>query len=883
MASFDITQQSFGGGEITSALQSREDLAKQHVSVKTALNAIITSIGSIKNRPGFEYIAEVEDSTKQHRVIPFVFSREASYCTVWGDEVLRIIKNGAVVGPDVVSPYASTNNADLYYDQSADVMWLTNPIFAPYELTRTSDILWTLTKHAFQDGPYVEFEEGDDEITLTPTAKTGSGVTITTTDAAAFATVVVGDHIRLGYENPFDISIIEWGWATVTGIGSATTRVVTIEKDLGYEFLFNPEFTNDTGFWEDRSTAPAAVTHDNVNKRMVLTKGGGGEDAHTTQEVTVPKYERMTIEIVVDVVDTQIRLRVGNTYAAADVLAEQIITTPGTYSYTTLVGQPTTSTVFVYLDTGGAPASSVHAVSRFSLMRRGLGTPHWRVSAINSDRGFPHVVALFEERLGFYGGHIDNPDTGWLSKIGAYDTHEFNTPPFDTDAVSFKLQSGQVDNINFVAAHGELVIGTDGAEWRVSPGPTSNTITPTSVVAKNKSKRGSAGVKPLIVGDSLLFLGRNSNKIYALSYSFDADSFKPIDLTVLAPHLFDGYTITEWAYQATPDSLVWCVRSDGAMLTLSYVEEQDLWAWSKHTTDGNFESVCVVPEVGNDTVYVEVKRTINGTTKRYIEKLKTRINDEDIYDWYFVDSGKSVDNPLTITNITKADPGKVTITAHGLSNGDLVRIVKVEGMTEVNNTVYQVKNKTANDFDLGNRFSGADIDTSAFTAYVEGGEARLMVSSVTGLSHLEAKTVSVLADGAVESHVVSSGSITLDKPASLIHVGLAYNTDIKTLPHDFVAANGSTSQGKTKKLVKANIYFNKTRSASIGSSEDSTLYPISFNVADQRDAPAPLFTGVKEKKIESGYKKLEHTFLRNSDPVPLEVMGLISEVDFGKK
>jgi len=74
-----------------------------------------------------------------------------------------------------------------------------------------------------------------------------------------------------------------------------------------------------------------------------------------------------------------------------------------------------------------------------------------------------------------------------------------------------------------------------------------------------------------------------------------------------------------------------------------------------------------------------------------------------------------------ITDITKADPGVVTCTAHGLTDGDKVRIVGVEGMVEVNFNIYTVTVTDENEFSI--------VDTSSgFTAYTSGGFAEPVIA-----------------------------------------------------------------------------------------------------------------------------------------------------------
>ena len=880
MAKIPIIQQSFAGGRITEALQSREDLAKQHVALLECRNALITSTGSVENRAGFEFIAEVEDSTKRHRLMSFVFSRLQAYGLVWGDLVLRIIKDGAIVGGDHVSPYLAANNADLYDAQSADVMYLTRSGNKPYKVTRTSDTAWTVTAIDFEDGPWLPFRAGDENITITPSADGGSGVTLTAS-SAVFGTVGVGDHVRLGYVNPLNISQIYWAWAIVTAVASSTSITVTSQKLFGFEYFLNPEFLDGIGFWQNHSNplGDATVEHVAATQELRLIRSATPHDAIIRNNVIVAANEDLILSLVVTQVDTSFRVFVGTTAGAADILAAQIVNSTGQKSWTV---RPTQADIWVTIDTTGQP-SGTHKISRASLKRKDLATQNWRLSAWNSDRGWPTTVTLHEGRLAFGGNQLDQPDTVFETEIGEYERFPFHTPPLDTDGLSYVLGSSEVNAIEWIRSHGELAVGTSGDEWRISAGANSNTITSTSVYARSKSKTGSANVKPVVAGDTLFFLGRNKNKVYALGYSVDSDAYKPIDMTILTPDLFKGYEILEWAFAESPNSVVWCIRDDGKMLSLSYNESQELWGWAVHDTDGLFESVCVVPESTGDTVYVIVNRTIGGATKRYVEMLKTRITDEDIYDWYFVDSGVTWNDPKTISNITKASQAVVTATAHGGSSGDQIRITSVNGMTEVNDKYYFISDETANTFKL-KTLGGVYVDSSSYTAYTSGGQVRGAISTLTGLGHLEGKTVVAISDGSVNTpKVVSGGSISLDNPGAVVHGGLSYTTDLKTIPHDYVINETNTSQGKTKTLDEVAVYFNKTRGASVGPDENN-LKAFSFNVPGQPDSPAPLFTGVKVKSVEDGANKLlTHTFIRNSDPVPLEVVGIISEVDFSEK
>jgi hypothetical protein len=251
------------------------------------------------------------------------------------------------------------------------------------------------------------------------------------------------------------------------------------------------------------------------------------------------------------------------------------------------------------------------------------------------------------------------------------------------------------------------------------------------------------------------------------------------------------------------------------------------------------------------------------------------------YDYKFLDSALTLDDPKTISGATQANPVVITATAHGFLDGDLVRIQNVVGMIELNDNVYKVANKAANTFELNDEDDN-NIDGTGFTAYLADGEAREMVLTVSGLDHLEGETLAALADGAVRNNLtVSSGSVTLPQKASFIHIGLGYTSEIETVDLEIMADDGTT-QGKLKSITKAEVYFKDSRGAEFSTSNRSDVYaPIEFENESFGEDPAPLFTGSKEIHFPSNYGKDERIKIRQTEPLPLHIKRIIPDVSFG--
>jgi hypothetical protein len=221
--------------------------------------------------------------------------------------------------------------------------------------------------------------------------------------------------------------------------------------------------------------------------------------------------------------------------------------------------------------------------------------------------------------------------------------------------------------------------------------------------------------------EAVLFLQRSGRVIREISFSAEAETYIAPDMTILAEHITGTGGIVDWAYQSDPTSLLWCVRADGDMAVMTYVKEQQVYAWARFTTDGSYESVAVISSAGEDQVWAVVNRTINGTTKRYVEYFMPRDWGTDPDDAFFVDCGLSWDGGAdkAITNATHASPIVLSSAAHLLSNDDLVKIQSVCGMKEINSTVFMVKNKAANTIDLYDETGTNPIDATVFTLTID--------------------------------------------------------------------------------------------------------------------------------------------------------------------
>jgi hypothetical protein len=303
----------------------------------------------------------------------------------------------------------------------------------------------------------------------------------------------------------------------------------------------------------------------------------------------------------------------------------------------------------------------------------------WKLGAFSDTTGHPSCVSFFEQRLVF-AGTSSEPQTLYFSKSGDYENMTAGTNA--DDAMVYTIASNQVNVIRFLKTQRTLIVGTVGGEFTVSADGTDAAVTPTNITIKRQSSYGSANVDAIPAGNATLFLQRAKRKIRELSYNFDVDGYQAADLTILND-VVTKTGINEMSYQQSPDSILWCVRDDGVLAGLTYLRGEEVIAWHRHILGGSFgdgnavvESVASISgELNEDELWVIVKRTINGATKRYVECFAQFDFDETTpTDFRFLDSHLTYSGSATTTlsGLDHLEGQTVSILADGATHPNKV-------------------------------------------------------------------------------------------------------------------------------------------------------------------------------------------------------------------
>lgn len=832
MAIFHAIQPSFGAGVISPMLRSRVDLQKYASALAQGENFFIHPQGGASNRAGMRWVASTKDSERRAIIMPFKFSSSDSYMLEFGHLYIRFFRGGTVPGQvldsgsayEITSPYTEDEISELDPNQSADVIYITHPDHNPMTLTRNDNTDWTLDEYVNEGGPFM-LSNKVETTTITPDGLTGS--IALTASADLFNALHVGALWKLVHA--VESQIISASLASATSTASikcgGTWRLITHGS---WTAKIKVEVSLDNGV-----TWKAARSFSSVADFNADTFGTVEQDVSL---VRVTCYEYTSGSCSVDL----------STDAFNQIGIVKI----------TQVNSPTVAIAAVQ-DTIGLTTA----------------TFDWAEGSWSDYRGFPACSCFVQDRLAF-GYTRAEPQTAWLTKPAAYVDFHRSIPLVDSDGITVNLPSRQVNGIrSMVGLRDALLALTSSADWSIGPAD-NGILSPTSVKTSLEGYSGSSTVKPCLVRNRAIIAQPMGTVIRDLAFDLTT-GYTGEPINVLASHLFQGKQVVCMAYAQEPDSLVWVVLNDGTLLSMTYMKEQEVLAWTPHATDGLVEWVATIPGDGYDELWL----VVNRSGQRFVERMDPRLVSTDPADQFFVDAGVTLDLPKTITAASRANPVVITAAAHGFSNGDLVDISEIEGMTELNGQRYKVASAGVNDFALKTE-AGANVNGTAYGLYTGGGEARNVAFELTGLDHLEGRTVAILGNGSVYARqVVVDGTVTLNPGASKAHAGLPYTAILETLSIEAAQRDG-TLQGRKVKIPEVTIRFLNSRGGSVGRDADHQ-----DKIVQRRNenwgAPIDLFSGEVKKTISSTYKSGASIMIMQADPLPMTVLAVIPRVTVG--
>lgn len=839
----NFRQISFSRGEIAPALYARVDLSQYQTGLRACRNFIVMRHGGLANRSGTKFVSEVKDSTKKVKLVPFVFNLDQTYVLELGNLYMRVHRNGA------------------------QVLEATKAITGA---TQASPCVLTVTSHGYTAGQEVYV------------ASVGG---MTQLNGRNFKVANVTTHtFSLQYMDGATVDATAFGSYTSDGTSARVYEIVT-----PYTEAHLPELQY------IQSADVVTLSHPNYEPRELTRTGhtawviatittGTSVSTPTGLASSAPGttyYYQVTAVDAVTGEESMPTAAVGST-TQTSTLTWAAHGSAGYYNVYRGLNE-------AYGWIGIAGLSATPSFTDVSYTPDAHDTPPVARTPFTGVGNYPSTAAYYQQRL-LFANTDNNPEAVYASKSTLYKNYMVSTPIQDDDAVTFSLVGRQINEIRHLLDIGKLIVFTTSGEWSIEGGP-SGILAPGDINPKQYTYNGSGFLPPLVVGGNALYVQARGSVVRDLAYDFQSDGYKGNELSIFSAHLFDNYTLVDWAYQQIPHSIVWCVRSDGTLLGLTYVREHQVFGWHRHdftavgVATGFVENVCVVPEGTEDVLYLTIKRTINGKTVRYLERMATR-QIKDIKDSVFMDCSLSYD-------------GRNTNTAHTMTLTNGVNWTYDETITLTSSAAY---------------FTSADVGNAIFLTGSDGTDIRFNITGYTsttvvtgtpqktvpismratalsvwskavdvvgGLWHLEGRAVSAFVDGFVsaspnnssyEARTVTNGSITLDEPHAVIHVGLPYVSDMETLDIDI--AGPSTLADRKKMVNKLTMFVESSRGIWAGLDADN-LTEFKLRNEEGYDDPVSLATGTIDVNIKSDWQTNGSIFIRQIDPLPLSVLAVV--------
>lgn len=686
-----IKQGSFNGGIMSSDMYGRDDTDKFQKGLKDAVNVILRPQGGVSNRAGTLAVTGIDTSGATHAqyLLPFSFNTEQNYVLEFTDGVFRVIRDGAyVLDSDVAAAAVSGITTD-------------NP--AQVELSDAGDAagfpVGALVYFTDPDGDHALHE-----MVLRVTAASGRFLTVASSDGATLDTTVgdwgviaPGATLQKVYESAhgYDLSDVP----RIRFAQDADTMFLAHRAypPANLRRSDHDDWTlADTAFGTSMATPPTktalitGITQTNPAVVTAVAHGFANGDGVHVDGVLGMTQVNNTVCVVRNVTVDTFELGELDATGFSAYTSDGTATTPGakykrgpdvdlaaltTYEYAvSAISEATgeeglpSSTVEVDNDllfrgsvnTLGFPV--VEGASRYNVYRKSAGAfgyigsttsntfadenitpdtatgPRVGRDPFDAPGDYPGVVTFYEQRVA-YASTTNDPQLVEASRIDSVTNFDVSYPPLPDDAFRFRLRAQQVNAVRAFIPHDVLAIMTSGAEWEIAAQGDGEYLRPDKRKLAPTTYFGSYDIEPVLLGATALFIETSGNLIR--DYRLGDRSAPPGDLTILARDLFEKRYVTSWAYARAPHGVLWVTLDDGALLSMTYVAEHDVWGWTRHViagTDAKVKQVVAIREDLEDSVYMVVSRTLGGGTVTLTERLAPR-EDVDVKKAYFVDGG----------------------------------------------------------------------------------------------------------------------------------------------------------------------------------------------------------------------------------------------------
>lgn len=614
----------------------------------------------------------------------------------------------------LTSPYTSADLSLIKFAQNVTDLILCQPNYVPYKLTLITAANWTISAITF--GSTVVSPTGQSVSSTLGAGTWNYAYVITAVDGSgqesapsSYATAANLLDMRatpgtntvtwsaVSGAASYNIYKAELRQTTAVPAGSQfgfagnTTSTTFIDSNIGPDFSSGPPIVQNpfSGTGVQSTTITNAGSYAGLAAPAISFTGGGGSGAAASvliQALAATINAAGTGYAVFDTITTLygIVFQVISLNAGGAINAINIVN-PGSITSGSISANP-----YGILATSGSGSGASFNIT-FGVVSVGVtspGTGYGAAPAVvfstgaatatailgSPSSGNPTVPSLFQQRL-VLAGPVANAQQFNMSQPGAYYNYNVSFPIQADDAIQSSLVSGRLNTIkSLVSMPTGLLILSDQQAWLVNGGSAGSGVSQVSIVANAQAYNGASDLPPIVSNYDILYVQSKGSIVRDLAYNFYTSVYTGANISTLSSHLFFGYTLLEWCWAEEPFKIVWAIRNDGVLLSLTFQKDQEMIAWAHHDTAGSFKSIATVTETLSsgsvDAVYVVVQRTVNGAQTQYIERMTELYFPLGFKNSWFMDSGVNYTGAAATTFYGAQNLAGQTVT--GVADGIII-------------------------------------------------------------------------------------------------------------------------------------------------------------------------------------------------------------------
>ncbi|MFH1738550.1 MAG: hypothetical protein ABIH23_06045 [bacterium] len=578
----------FSSGELSEKLRGRFDLDAYRKGCLTLENMFVDSRGMVSKRPGTIYQGVCDGVTAKSRIVPYVYSPDESYLIELTAGEIRWWRNGSAGGSSATPSWTAAQLFEIQFAQDHRGIYFAHHSYAPSALIRTA--LDTLT---YGNINYLYYVGGTLTSHNTENAA-GDDTLVATSAVSGLGAVPQQGLLKVKYSTgQYDeYTYTGWSGSSFTGIVPELARAY----DNGDSIIVGHTYDS------DNATVPFAGVN-NYPRAISIFAGRfwfAGTDLDR-QRIWASAAFGDTVDSGSLYLDMRMaKVLVSNREEQKE--ANRRYTSNATAN---LQGD---STIVIQEDI----EADIPQTGWLRVIYQGGNADQYSYTSWAS-KTFSGVSPVLQNT--YNGADYVLAGLWALPDVPETETKTYTRAVISDDVgIQIDIASDQNDAILWMAPGRDLFVGTTAAEWVIP-----RSVTARTPEARMESRAGSAEIQPRYVWDILPFLQSSKQQLRAYQYSQEGGGYKPPDLTILADHIMGAGGAVEFDAQKEPRSMVYFPRSDGQLAVLTYEPNANVLAWQRwiHSdATTTFISCAIVPESGEDTVYVTVKRG----SKYYLEK-----------------------------------------------------------------------------------------------------------------------------------------------------------------------------------------------------------------------------------------------------------------------